>query len=526
MYYFADGNEPGYLHQNDTPRNWLAVTGACQLFRRSVFDEVGGYDENLPLNYNDVDFCLRILQTGRRPVYVPQAELFHFEGVTKLVEIGNQLTTPYETDFFQARWRSKYPTDPYYHADLPCWEPLGLKKPDDVRRTPSQARKLATSTKPTLGVNWMGPVNRSSGLGTAARGYVAAFHDVGIATRLIPLDKLFGHQALVQHNLVSTLQDFPITMVHGNADLTPFLFDRYGNDLARARYRIGLWVWELPAARQEWVEAAKKYDEIWVPSTFNQTAFKAITTVPVTVVPYTLPELPPLGEADRAATRASLEIPGNAFVFLYMFDTFSFVDRKNPQCLLDAFEAEFGRDPDVILLLKISYFDNLHTAYSAENQALLLKLEDIVARMPNVRIMTEILPQADVYRLINAVDCYVSPHRSEGFGLTVAEAMHYGRAVIATDFGGTTDFVREGVAFPLQYALQELSADRGPYAKGNVWADPSVTHLRELMRMVASNPALCAEVGAAASAAVKDQFSKEAVGRLARRRLRSIAAGL
>jgi glycosyltransferase involved in cell wall biosynthesis len=146
--------------------------------------------------------------------------------------------------------------------------------------------------------------------------------------------------------------------------------------------------------------------------------------------------------------------------------------------------------------------------------------------MPNVRIMTEILPQADVYRLINAVDCYVSPHRSEGFGLTVAEAMHYGRAVIATDFGGTTDFVREGVAFPLQYALQELSADRGPYAKGNVWADPSVTHLRELMRMVASNPALCAEVGAAASAAVKAQFSKEAVGRLARRRLRSIAAGL
>jgi GT2 family glycosyltransferase len=526
MYYFADGNDPGYLDQNDTPRNWLAVTGACQLLRRSVFDAVGGYDESLPLNFNDVDFCMRILQTGLRVVYVPQAELYHFEGVTKLQEIGNQATTPYETDFFQARWRDKYKADPYYHPDLPPWEPLGLKKPDDIRRTPSQARKAAAPALTTLGVNWLGPVNRSSGLGTAARGYVAALHGVGVATRLVPLDKLFGHQALVKHDLTDTPQDFPISMVHGNADLTPFLFDHYGNELARARYRIGLWVWELPAARQEWVEAAKKYDEIWVPSTFNQTAFKAITTVPVTVVPYTLPELPPLGEADRAATRASLEIPDTAFVFLYMFDTFSFVDRKNPQVLLEAFEAEFGHDPDVILLLKISYFENLHTAYSADNQALLIKLEDVVARMPNVRIMTEILPQSDVYRLMNAVDCYVSPHRSEGFGLTVAEAMHYGRAVIATDFGGTTDFVREGVAFPLQYSLLELAADRGPYGKGNVWADPSVTHLRELMRTVASDPALCAEVGAAASAAVKAQFSKEAVGRLARRRLRSIAAGL
>ena len=342
----------------------------------------------------------------------------------------------------------------------------------------------------------------------------------------MPLDKLFGHQGLVKHDLPSTPQDFPISMVHANADLTPTLFEHYGDELARARFRVGLWVWELPAARREWAQAARRYDELWVPSTFCQTAFKALTSVPVTVVPYALPDLPALGAADRAKTRSSFDLPDDAFIFLYMFDTYSFVDRKNPQCLLEAFEAEFGDDPDVILLLKISYFDNLHTGYSAENHALLLKLEDVVARMPNVRIMTEIMPQADVYRLINAIDCYVSPHRSEGFGLTVAEAMYYGRAVIATDFGGTTDFVRDGVAFPLRYSLVELAADRGPYGKGNVWADPSVEHLRELMRQVVSDPALCAEVGAAASTLVRSQFSKEAVGRLARRRLRSIAATL
>ena len=319
LYYRAGGGDPGYLEMNGTARNWLAVTGACQMIRRALFDQAGGYDEGLPLNFNDVDFCLRVIELGQRVVYVPQAELYHFEGVTKLVEIGTQATTPYETDFFQARWRARYPADPFYHPDLPPWQPLGLCQPDDVRRTPSEARKLpapALLAARTAGVNWMGPVNRSSGLGTASRSYLAALQQAGLKTRIVPLDKLFGHQALVGHSLPSTQQDFAVTMVHANADLTTLLFDHYGDELARARYRIALWVWELPAARPEWQRAARRYDEIWVPSTFCQTAFKAITDVPVTVMPYALADLPTFGAADRAACRATFDIPDHAFVFL------------------------------------------------------------------------------------------------------------------------------------------------------------------------------------------------------------------
>ena len=209
-----------------------------------------------------------------------------------------------------------------------------------------------------------------------------------------------------------------------------------------------------------------------------------------------------------------------------MFDTFSFVDRKNPQGLLDAFEAEFGADPSVTLVLKISYFANLNSNYSADNQAVLLKLEDVVQRLPNVRVITEILSPADVYGLIHAADCYVSPHRSEGFGLTVAEAMHLGKPVIATDFSGTTDFVKEGVGFPLSYAMTELAADRGPYAAGNGWADPSATHLRELMRHAVEDPAQCRTIGEAAAAHVMARFNPAAIGRLARRRLKEVMAGL
>ena len=529
LYYRASGDDAGYLEMNDTPRNWLAVTGACQLVTRALFDEVGGYDESLPLNFNDVDFCLRIIDHGCRIVYVPQAELYHFEGISKLVEIGNQMTTPSETDFFQARWRRRYPTDPYYHPDFRPWEALGVCRPDDIRRTPTQARKLPAAQLRQAageGVNWLGPINRSSGLGTASRGYVSALQQAGFATRLVALDKIFSHQSLIEHSLVSTQQDFPITVSHANADLTSVLFQQYGEELARARYRIGLWVWELPSARSEWLADAKRFDELWVPSKFCETAFKAITSVPVTVIPHVLSEPPEFAPNDRSVTRAMLGLPDDAFVFLYMFDTFSFVDRKNPQCLLDAFEAEFTRDPNVYLVLKISYFENLASNYSSGNQTLLRKIHDVMARMPNVRVVSEFMPHSAIYQLMNAVDCYVSPHRSEGFGLTVAEAMLCGKPVIATDFGGTTDFVRQGTGFPLSYELVELAADQGPYAAYNIWANPSVEHLRELMRKASLDLELCQTIGSAARTEILTQFSPATVGGLIRRRIRSIAAAL
>ena len=526
LYYRADGTDPGYLEMNDLPRNWLAVTGACQLVRRATYDAVGGYDEDLPLNFNDVDFCIRVIELGLRVVYEPHAELYHFEGVSKLVEIGNQLTTPYETHHFQARWRVRYPEDPYYHPDLPPYEPLGVRRPEEVRGTPSQARKLPAAKVAaswTKGVNWLGPMNRSSGMGTACRGYLAAAQAVGLGTRLVPLDRIFAHQSLVEFGLPSASQDFPVTMVQANADTTNPVFAEYGDELGRAKYRIGLWVWELPAAHDDWVTQARRYDEIWVPSTFNQTTLQPIMRKPVLMVPYALAGLPALGAAEKAATRAELGIAADAFVFFYMFDTFSFVDRKNPMALLDAFEAEFAGNDDVVLLLKISYMANLGTGYSATNLELQLRLEQIQARCRNVRLVLDMLPQEKVYELVNAADCYASPHRSEGFGLGVAEAMFYGKVVIATDFGGTTDFVQDGLGLKLKYSLVELTEDRGPYRRGDVWADPSIEHLRALMREVVGDAALCERLGRAASAHVMAHYAPEVVGRTIQRRLRAIA---
>ncbi len=106
-------DEPGYMSIAVVTRNCSAVTGACLMARRDVFDEVGGFDANLPIAFNDIDFCLRLRERGLLVVYTPLAELLHHEsksiGHTELVEAA----------YFRRRWRSlMLAGDPYYNPNL------------------------------------------------------------------------------------------------------------------------------------------------------------------------------------------------------------------------------------------------------------------------------------------------------------------------------------------------------------------------------------------------------------------------
>lgn len=528
-------NDPGYLYYqaddktvrqheiNAIARNCLAVTGACQLMPRSVFDAVGGYDETMGLDFNGVDFCLRVREAGYRIVQAAAAELFRFKTASKAEDTSP--SRPEDAQEFKSKWRYRYQLDPFYYLGVPTCMPHGT--PWSKKPIPSQARKVSGAEGLAAeGVNFLGPVNRSSGLGTAARSYVAALQQAGSKVHMQPMDLIYGHQMLVNSGLPSVFQSFPISLFLANADVTPHVISHYSRELERASYRIGMWVWELPAAGADAFEALRHYDEIWVPTHFNQDAFQPLTRSPVKVVPYALAGLPELPAEDGPRMREALGIARDALVFLYMFDTYSLVERKNPICLLDAFEAEFRGCEDVILVLKVSYFDNLaDTAYPA-SQRFHRRLQTFLERCPNVRLITDIMAHHDLYRLINATDVYVSPHRSEGFGLTVAEAMFYHKTVIATDFSGTQDLVLDTTGLKLDYNLVEITEDAGPYAKGNIWADPSVLHLRELMQRAAADPALRTQLGKAAREHVTTRFAPQRVGQLAQSRLQTIAATL
>lgn len=105
------GDDPGHFFSTVGQRNYLAVTGACALTRRSVFESVGGYDEAFTVNYNDIDYCLKVYRAGYRIVYAPQAELFHYESRSRVREVADA-----EIQLFRERWGDFVRNDPYYSS--------------------------------------------------------------------------------------------------------------------------------------------------------------------------------------------------------------------------------------------------------------------------------------------------------------------------------------------------------------------------------------------------------------------------
>jgi hypothetical protein len=122
-----------------------------------------------------------------------------------------------------------------------------------------------------------------------------------------------------------------------------------------------------------------------------------------------------------------------------------------------------------------------------------------------------------------ACDVYVSLHRAEGIGLTIADAMALGKPVIATGWSGNTDFMNIANSFPVSYRLVELDRNVGPYPAGEVWAEPSVEHTAELMRFVVDHPAEAKARGAEARRAIHRDYSEPQIAALIRQRLAVIA---
>lgn len=115
-----EGDAPGYFYTLQTVTNYSAVTAACAMVRREVFDQVGGFDEVLSIAFNDVDLCLKILAAGYRNVYVPHAVLYHHESKSRGYEDTPEKHARFraEMEIMQARWNTMDLTDPYYSPHL------------------------------------------------------------------------------------------------------------------------------------------------------------------------------------------------------------------------------------------------------------------------------------------------------------------------------------------------------------------------------------------------------------------------
>ena len=350
----------------------------------------------------------------------------------------------------------------------------------------------------TAGINMFAFHSAAIGLGVAARGYA------GVLRRLLPL-----HDITIPWDLSEPVLEpspYAINLIHLNPDALPSFFRHYDHVLP-SRYNVALWVCELQAGYASWRGLSRIFDEIWTPTSYVAASIRSVCAAPVHVIPYVVDALP---EQD-SATRADFGLDQTAFVFLYVFDLASSFDRKNPLAAVRAFRKAFGDRKDVQLVLKYQHPE-------ADAQAAGL-IERLARRAANIRTICETFPEERVYALLRACDCFVSPHRCEGFGLNIAAAMYLGKPVIATAYSGNMDFTTPENAFLVDYDLVSIRQDTGYYKANYVWADPSEDHLAALLATVMKCPEEAKRRAEYGQRAVRERLSSQAVAEAIKRRM-------
>lgn len=373
------------------------------------------------------------------------------------------------------------------------------------------AAGVAPSGSP--GINVVGWAAAATGVGEACRGTLAALRAAGIEHAVWPLsERPWDEARSVGEDAGRQGLPYEVSLYHVNADMTETVDRWMPQSLSRGRYRIGYWFWELAHFPLRFADSFRRLDEVWAPSRFCLEAFAALC-------PCELRWVPPCVVAPRepALDRRAAGLPAEAFLFVHLFDGLSVAERKNPWGLLDAFEQAVRQSPRPLHLL-------LKLGHAAGFPQLVRDLERRCQALP-VTLWTHPLSRPEIDAVLAAADAYVALHRSEGLGLPLIESLYLEKPVIATGYGGVTDFFDATTGFPVASRPIALDRPHGPYPEGAVWADPDLADATRQLLAVAADPAAAAARAAQGRERVRQLYSPAAAGERFRRELARIESG-
>jgi glycosyltransferase involved in cell wall biosynthesis len=360
------------------------------------------------------------------------------------------------------------------------------------------------------GVNLVGYLNHVIGLGESARQFAGALRAAGVPHALAAME-LAAVVPQISEPHVPWLGDavlpYDVTVLWCNPD-------RYGVDVEPAAIAgdrlVARWAWELPELPAEWCSAATPLCEIWTASRFVANAVSKSVAVPVRVIPQAIAvsPAPPL-DRDR------WNVPTGHALFAFMFDHHSIAARKNALGLVAAFTEAFPPGRNATLLIK-----TINAATYPETAA---ELVAAASGHPAIQVVDIALPASERAALLAGCDCYVSLHRSEGFGLTIAEAMAYGRPVVATGFGGNVDYIDDETGYLVRSTLTPVGEGVPVYPADGVWAEPDLSHAAQLLRSVLADPADAAARGRRAARRIATDHAPAVVGAAVARELARVS---
>ena len=330
-------------------------------------------------------------------------------------------------------------------------------------------------------VRILGFFGQTFGLAEAARRTYASLEKTGLlvkATQIPYSGKHHGSDNTVKADKKIPTNPDEIRIFHFNGDHFDKLISDWGESVLECRYRIGFWHWELPEFPDDYLSWFDMVDEIWVPSRFVFDAIAPKSPKPVQIIPLALDVTilkPPPPDREK------FNIPKGKIVFLITFDFYSIMERKNPISGIKAFSKFLEKNEyknEAHLVVKVSNDHADPAGYKFLQKALSLIDSE------NFSLINRVLSRIDMLQLMNSCDSLVSLHSSEGFGLHIAEAMAMGKAVIATNWSGNTDFMNSTNSYPVEFELFEIEEQQGPYREGNHWAKASEGNAVGIMKQI------------------------------------------
>ncbi len=374
--------------------------------------------------------------------------------------------------------------------------PALTRREGQVAQTPTAAEPIAEETSVPVNVAARDyvdviPFRRpgfggADGFGMDIVGYVRSEHGIGESVRLsaaaarvaqIPFtlhDFKYGNLCRTSDRTwddhIVTERRHHVAVLHINADQIPAAREALGRNFFKGGYTVGFWHWELPVFPEQWISSFSLVDEIWVPSQFVAEAVQSRSHCPVVKIPHAISFQP-----DPSTTRDAFGLPRDRFLFLAMYDVLSTHERKNPAGAIAAYRAAFPKvNWDAALVIKINNPEFDRRAVSA--------LKAATKDRADIIILDRIFTRQDVYNLESVCDVFISLHRSEGYGLGLAESMFLGKPVVATDWSGNRDFMNADNSCPVEYRLVRIERDIGPYSAGQIWAEPDVSHAASYLK--------------------------------------------
>jgi len=360
--------------------------------------------------------------------------------------------------------------------------------------------------RPEMGITVIGALSKNASLSKTLRDFVCALVKAGIPVQTYDTAEPSEKQVFDSdmQGIVTLPEEFKIRKYTHVVSMINRVLP--AGDLGLKSARIGFWEFES-GYEYAYPEMCGGGNRIAM-SDFNAECFRSVTKDGSIVHKILYPfKGVPDGLMSNSKTRERFNIPQDAFVVFFNFDLYGTYHRKNPIGAMHAFALAFPNAGNAYLVFKVMR--------AKQFPAVMEELKSMAQTLGIVNrfvIITDYLPERELYSLTNCCDVYLSLHRGEGFGITVAEAMSLGKPVVVTNYSSTTEFCNEGNSIPVPYKLvsplpSQIGIDE--YKCVKLWAEPDVEYAAQGLKRLYADAGYRDKIGSEAKKFIAEYFSSD-----------------